>query len=72
MVMNHHAASSTVWPDGQQAMVAQDGCLPVAQGFGDAFAFGSFVNNAGEVSEQGVVIVEGAYVLGNWIQQAAE
>ena len=45
-------------PNGQQAMVAQNGCFPVAESFGDAFAFGSFVNNAGEATYSVAVEVQ--------------
>ena len=36
----------------QQAVIAQDDCFLLAQGLGDALAFGSFVDHAGEIGEQ--------------------
>jgi hypothetical protein len=53
-------------------MVAQNSCLLVAQRFSDALTFGRCVDNTGEVGEQGMVVVEGAYILSNGVQQASE
>ena len=60
MVMNHHAASSTVLADGEEAVVAEDGGLVVAEGVGDALALLEVEHDAGVVVEEGVVAVEGA------------
>ena len=70
--MNHQAASSTVWPDGQQAVVAQDGGLVVGEGVGDALALLDVEDDAREVVEHGVVAVEGAHVLGDGVERAAQ
>ena len=56
----------------QQAVITEDDGFLLAQSFGDALAFGSFVNHSGEIREQRMVFVEGAGVLGDRVEQAAE
>ena len=57
---------------GQQAVVAQDRCFLCAQGLGDALAFGTFKHDAGEIREYRVILVEGAGILRDGIEQASE
>src|SRR5258708_11868 len=51
-------------PDGEQSVVAQDDGLAPAQGLRDALAFGSLIDHAGEIIEDGVIFEERAGVLG--------
>ena len=70
MVMNQQRASSTRVADGEQAVVAQDGRLVVAEGVGDALALLDVEHDAGVVVEQAVVLEEDAGVLGERVEQA--
>src|SRR5579875_1802367 len=67
MVMNHHTAS-----DGEQAVVAQDHRFVVAEGMGDPLALLGVDHHPGVVVEQGVVLVEGADVLGDRLEEPAQ
>ena len=71
MVMNHQAASSTL-ADGEQAVVAQDDRLALAEGVGDALALLDVEDDAGVVVEERVVLVERARVLRDGVEQAPE
>src|SRR5665213_989154 len=57
---------------GHEPMVAQDGCLVVSQGMGDALALLDVHHHAGVVVEHGVVVVEGAHVLGDGVEGPSE
>jgi hypothetical protein len=58
--------------DGQDAVVLQDHRLLRAQGLGDLLALAGVQHHAGELLEQGVVVIEGGRVLGQGIQQPAQ
>ena len=58
--------------DGEDAVVAQDGRLVVAEGVGDALALLDVDHDAGVVVEEAVVLEEGAGVLGDRVEQATE
>jgi len=58
--------------DSEQSVIAEDGGLLGAEGAGDAVAFGSFLDDAGEILENDVILVKCASVLGERIEQAAE
>ena len=70
--MNHQAASSTLAADGQQSVIAQDDRFARAERARDAVALGGLVDHAGEIVEQAVVLIEGARVLRDRVEQAAE
>ena len=73
MVTYQKTVSSTRVADGEQAVVAQDRGLVVAEGVGDALALLGIVDHdAGVVVEQDVVLEEDARVLGERIERAAE
>ena len=57
---------------GQQAMIAQDDCFPVAQGCGNSLTFGSLIDDSCEVCKQGMIVIKGADVLGDGIEQTTE
>ena len=59
-------------PDGQQPVVAEDDGLVVAERVGDALALLDVEHHAGVVVEERVVLVEGADVLGDRVERAAE
>jgi hypothetical protein len=58
--------------DSEQAVIAEDGGFLRAEGAGDAVAFGSFLNDTGEILENDVILVKCASILGKRIEQAAE
>ena len=72
MVMNHQAASSTVWPTVSRPWLRRMTALCVAEGVGDPLALLDVEHDAGVVVEQRVVVVEGADVLGERVERAAE
>ncbi len=59
-------------PDSEQAVVAQDDGLAVAEFVRDALAFLDIEDDSGVLVEQGMVLVEGARILGDRIEQPAE
>jgi len=69
--MNHQTASSTVRPTVSRPWFAQDDGLALSQFTRDPLAFGRLVNDAAEILEQAVVLVKGASVLGDRIEQAS-
>src|SRR5438552_14459713 len=58
--------------DGEQPVVAKDHRLAVAQSVGQALALFQVEDDTGVVVEQGVVAVEGADVLGQGVEKAAQ
>src|SRR5580693_2945981 len=56
-------------PDGQQAVVAEDGRLVAAEGVGDPLALLEVEDDPGVVVEHRVVLVEGADVLGDGLER---
>jgi len=58
--------------DGEQTVIAKDGSLLCAEGAGDAVAFGSFLDDTGELLENDVIFVKRASILRERIEQAAE
>ena len=57
---------------GEQPVVAEDGGLVGAEGLGDALALADVEHDARVVVEQGVVLVEGARVLRQGIEEPPE
>ena len=58
--------------NGEQAMIAEDGGFLRAEGAGDAVAFGGFLDDAGVIIENNVILVKGASILGERIEQTAK
>src|SRR5579871_277080 len=58
--------------DGEQAVIPQDDGFRPAERFGDAVAFGGFVDDAGVVIEQRVILVESAGILRDRIELASQ
>ena len=58
--------------DGEKPVVAKDDSLVVAEGGGDALALFGVDHHAGVVVEEPVVLVEGADVLGDGVESAAQ
>ncbi|GAA3049400.1 hypothetical protein GCM10020000_32420 [Streptomyces olivoverticillatus] len=72
IVMNHHAAASTVSPHGQQPVIAQDHRLVRPEGGRDAPPLLLVHDDARVVVEERVVLVEGTDVLRDRLQQLPE
>ena len=70
--MNHQAASSTDRPDGEQAVVLEDGALGRPHGGPDAIPFVGVEDHAVELVVQPVVLVEVAGVLGDGVELAPQ
>lgn len=56
----------------EQAMILQDGRLVRTKSCRDAFTLGRLVHDAGEVREESVVLVKGAGILSDGIEQPPE
>ena len=56
----------------EQAVILENGRFALAEGLGDALAFGCFVDDAGKIGENGMVFVKRAGVLRDGIEQASQ
>jgi len=54
--------------DGEQAVILENGGFALAEGLGDTLAFRCFVDDAGEIGENGVVFVKRASILRDGIE----
>ena len=72
IVMNHHAASSTECPTVSRPWFRRITALRSPSACGDALALLEVEHDAGVVVEQRMVVVEGAGVLGDRIEQPAQ
>ena len=53
--------------DGQEPVVAKDGCIALAEGVGNAFPLLRIIDHPGVIVEQDVVVVDDAGVLGDGV-----
>ena len=72
MVMNHHAASSTEWPTVSRPWLRRMAALLSPRAWAMRLPSMRVEHDAGEVVEQDVVVVEGAGVLGDRVEQLPE
>src|SRR5438270_13862687 len=57
---------------GEQAVIAHDNGFVRPKGGGDPLPFRRFVNQTGVVVKQGVILIKGARILRDWIEQTAQ